>query len=901
MSAQDETQRTTAAPVHVAFTLNGTLRQVDTRPGESLLEVLRERCGITSLKDGCSPQGQCGCCLALVDGQAKTTCAMPATAAEGKAVLTLEGVSPEERRMISGAFAAAAGLQCGFCIPGIALRAKHLTDHNPAPSRDEIARAIDAHLCRCTGYVKIVDAIELLARAKRGEAIPAPGTDGRVGRPLARVGAAESALGTRPYVNDLARPGTLHGALTLSPHPRARVRRIDTARAKALPGVRAVLTAADVPGQRWYGLLHNDWPGFVAEGEEVRCVGDVLAAVAADDRHTARAAARLVDVDYEVLPPVLDPKASLAPGASRVNPAHENLLERSVIRHGDVDAALAASAHVVRGTWATQRIEHLFLEPESALAEPLPDGRLHLFTQGQGVFDDRRQVAGFLGVPETHVHVELVPNGGAFGGKEDMSVQAQTALLAHVTRRPVKLTLSREESVRLHPKRHPITMHYTVGCDAEGRLTAVRARMLGDSGAYASVGGKVLERAAGHACGPYRVPAVDVESRAAYTNNPPCGAMRGFGANQAHFAIEGCLDLLAKQVGLDGWEMRWRNALDVGDVFSTGQVMEKSVGIRKTLAAVKDRYYAERGAGRAVGIACGIKNSGIGNGVEEWGKARLAVEPDGTVSLYNGYTEMGQGLLTVLVQFAVEATGLPASVFVPKVDSTFEVGCGQTTGSRATLFAGRAVLAAAEKLRADLRAGRADERTSADTVTPAEAAVLLRGLAGRVYEGDIVVRDTTALGAPVARIKTHTAYGYATQLVILDEAGRVARVVAAHDVGRVVNPLLCEGQVEGAVHMGLGYALTEELACENGMPVTHKLRELGVLRARDMPAVEVILIEEPEPEGPLGAKGVGEIGLVPTAAAVASALEAFDGVRRTTLPMRESPAARAMSVGRRAR
>jgi len=875
----------------IAFTLNGTPRQVETRDGESLLEVLRERCGITSLKDGCSPQGQCGCCLAIVDGQAKTTCAMPAEAAEGKEVLTLEGVSPEERRMISGAFAAAAGLQCGFCIPGIALRAKHLTDHNPLPSRDEIARALDVHLCRCTGYVKIVDAIELLARAKRGEAVPAPGTDGRVGQSLARVGAAAMALGARAYVDDLARPGMLHGALTLSPHPRALVRRIDTARARAVPGVRAVLTATDVPGQRWYGLLHDDWPGFVAEGEEVRCVGDVLAAVAADDRHTARAAARLVEVEYGILPPVLDPERALAPDAPRVNPAHENLLSRSVIRRGDVDAALAASTHVVSGTWATQRIEHLFLEPESALAEPLPDGRLHLFTQGQGVFDDRRQVAGFLGVTEDRIHVELVPNGGAFGGKEDMSVQAQTALLAYVTRRPVKLTLSREESVRLHPKRHPITMHYTVGCDAEGRLTAVRARMLGDSGAYASVGGKVLERAAGHACGPYRVPAVDVESKAVYTNNPPCGAMRGFGANQAHFAMEGCLDLLAKKVGVDGWEMRWRNALDVGDVFTTGQVMEKSVGIRKTLAAVKDRYYAERGAGRAVGIACAIKNSGIGNGVEEWGKVRLVVEADGTVSLYNGYTEMGQGLLTVLVQFAVEVTGLPASVFVPKVDSTFDLGCGQTTGSRATLFSGRAAMEAAAGLRADLDAARA--------AVGSDAAQLLRGLAGRVYAGDIVVRDTTALGAPVEKIKTHTAYGYATQLVILDDAGRVARVVAAHDVGRVVNPLLCEGQVEGAVHMGLGYALTEELACENGMPVTHKLRELGVLRARDMPVVEVILIEEPEPEGPMGAKGVGEIGLVPTAAAVASALEAFDGVRRTTLPMRESPAARAMSVGRR--
>ena len=336
----------------------------------------------------------------------------------------------------------------------------------------------------------------------------------------------------------------------------------------------------------------------MAEGEEVRCVGDVLAAVAAVDRHTARAAAALVEVEYEVLPPVLDPLDVASRRARRRSTRDTRTCCRArAIRRGDADAALAASAHVVRGTWQTQRIEHLYLEPESALAEPLPDGRLHLYTQGQGIFDDRRQVAAFLGRSEDDLFVELVPNGGAFGGKEDMSVQAQTALLAQVTGRAVKLTLSREESIRLHPKRHPIRMDYTVGCDADGRLTAVKARMIGDSGAYASVGAKVLERAAGHACGPYRVPHVDIESIAAYTNNPPCGAMRGFGANQAHFAIEGCMDLLAEKAGLDRWEIRWRNALEVGDVFSTGQVLEKSVGIKKTLVAVKPHYDRARGRG----------------------------------------------------------------------------------------------------------------------------------------------------------------------------------------------------------------------------------------------------------------------------------------------------------------
>jgi len=380
------------------------------------------------------------------------------------------------------------------------------------------------------------------------------------------------------------------------------------------------------------------------------------------------------------------------------------------------------------------------------------------------------------------------------------------------------------------------------------------------------------------------VPVVDVEAVAATTNNPPCGAMRGFGANQSNFAMEACVDMLAEKTGISAWEIRWRNALDVGGRFSSGQVLEKSVGLKQTLLAVKAEYEEHLAAGRAVGIACGIKNTGIGNGAVEWGKARLVVEYNGTVSLYNGYTEMGQGLLTVLTQCAVEVTGLPARLFRPKVDSTFALGCGQTTGSRATLFGGRAVADAAAKLRAALDEGNTIE-----------------GLRGEVFAADVKIDDTNSPDDEVENPKTHTSFGFATQLCLLDDDGRVTRFVAAHDVGRAVNPALCEGQIEGAVHMGLGYALSENLACEDGWPETYKLRELGVLRARDMPEVEVILIEDPEPEGPFGAKGVGEIGLVPTAAAVAGALARFDGERRYSLPMKDSPAGRAISVGRKPR
>jgi selenium-dependent xanthine dehydrogenase len=866
----------------VRFQLNGEPREASVREGDSALELLRGTFKCTSAKEACAPQGQCGACLALIDGKPKNACVVPAEKLEGSTVLTLEGVSAEERKLFSDAFQAAAGLQCGFCTPGLALRVKWLTDRDRLMSRDEIAKAIDGHLCRCTGYVKIIDAIEMVFAAKRGGPYPTPVTEGAVGARLARYRGAELALGTRPFVADLDAPGLLHGAVALSRHPRARIVRIDTTKARALPGVVAVATAKDVPGDRWVGIIYKDWPCFVAEGEEARYVGDVLAAVAAESPRIAREAAALVEVDYEPLEAVLDPAEAIRPGAPRVNPKHDNVLSVTKLGRGDVDAALAASAHVVSGRWQTQRIEHLFLETESALAVPQPDGRLHLYSQGQGIFDDRRQVAAVLGEPEDRVFVELVPNGGAFGGKEDMSIQAQTALLARLTGRPVRLVLSREESIRMHPKRHPITMDYTVGCDAEGRLTAAKVRLLGDSGAYASVGGKVLERAAGHCCGPYRMPALDVEAIAAYTNNPPCGAMRGFGVNQTSFAIEGCLDLLAAKVGIDGWEMRWRNALRVGDTFTSGQILEKSVGLERTLLAVKDAYYAARAEGRAVGVACGVKNSGIGNGAREMGLCRLVVESDGKVAIQAGFTEMGQGLLTILIQCAAEVTGLPAGAFHARVDTRFELGAGQTTGSRATLLAGRAAADAATKLRADLDRG-----------------CTLGDLAGREYGGEVVIDDTTAPGQTKnGKVKTHTAFGWATQVVVLDEKGALSRVVAAHDVGRALNPQQCEGQIEGAVHMGLGYALTEELPCKDGMPVTFELRRIGVLRAQHMPKVDVILVEDPEPEGPFGAKGVGEIGLVPTAGAVAAALEAFDGVRRTRLPMKDSSAARAINVGR---
>jgi xanthine dehydrogenase molybdenum-binding subunit len=869
----------------VAFTLNGKQVTVGFDDGETLLDVLRDRLDLTAAKDGCS-QGTCGSCTVLVDGRPALACLKPPAQVAGREVVTLEGLPERQRQLLARAFVQEGAVQCGFCTPGLVMRAASLLERGKALDRTAVTKALDAHVCRCTGYLRVADAIASAGEAWRDGTDELPGTPRRhdffgelrnrqragsasvhgVGASLPRYRGVECALGEKPFVADLAVPGMLHGAMVLATHPRVRVLAIDPAPALALPGVVRVLTAADVPGQRHVGLIVKDWPVFVAVGETTRCVGDVLALVVADTARRARAAAAAVRVEVEVLKPVCDPVAALAPDAPAIHPGG-NLLEVCAFSRGDVDAALAASAHVVERRFRTQRIEHAFLEPEACLAVPQGAG-VKVFSQGQGVHDDQLQIAAVLGVPRQAVEVELVSNGGAFGGKEDLSIQAQTALAAFVIGRPVKLVLTREQSILLHPKRHPLTMDYTVGCDAEGRLTAVRARIVGDTGAYASVGTKVLERAAGHSCGPYRVANVDIAAKTVYTNNPPSGAMRGFGVPQTAFAIESVLNLLAEKLGLDGYDIRERNVLDPGDRFATGQIMTGSCGVRATLERVRDVYKSARRAG----IACGIKNTGIGNGMADIGRVLLRVRPGGRLEVLTGYTEMGQGLYTVLQQVVSEETGLDPAIMAVATRSQLAVECGMTTASRATALATAAARQAAQRLAAEL------------------AGASLEGLAGREYRGEYVCDFTVAPGTQVDNPVTHVTFGYATQVVILDDEGRIAKVVAAHDVGRAINPLACVQQIEGAVHMGLGYALSEELPCDDGRPRSLRLRDLGLLPASRMPEVEVILLEVPDEVGGYGSKGVGEVGMVPTAAAVAGALAALDGVHRTELPMRDAPA-----------
>lgn len=872
-----------AADAAVTFTLNGqSVSVAGNHP--HLLSALREELDVTSVKDGCSPTGQCGCCTVHLDGKAQVSCQLSLEKVAGREVLTLDGVDTEERQRYADAFGACGGLQCGFCIPGIVMRAKSQVDKKgSALTAEAMSRHLGGNLCRCTGYVKVLEAIEMVAKATDDAADSETGTivqlerAGTVGGRGVKYEAAELTLGDRNYVDDIRVDGLLHASLYLTDHARADITSINTEVAKQAEGVVGVYTAADIPGDLKVGIIHTDWPVMIPLGGRTSYAGDVIAIVVADTRINSRAAVELVEVGYEIHQPFTDPKVAVASDENAVWGLDGNILSITEFERGNVEEALAASAHVVNETFHTQRIEHAFLEPESTLAIPAgdldsEDRSLFVYSGGQGVWDDRNQIAAVLGIERSDVTVELVSNGGAFGGKEDMSNQAQTALAAWLTGSPVKCTLSREESFRIHAKRHPIEMELWAGCDEQGQLTGLRFNAIGDSGPYASVGMKVLERAAGHASGPYRWDAVAVNAVAARTNNPVCGAFRGFGANQAQFATEGCLDRLAELVGISGWDIRKRNVVHPGDVWGPGQIMDDGcLGAEACLDEVKPYYDEAVAAGEAVGLALGLKNSGLGNGFKEITKACIRFEEDGSVSVWHGWTEMGQGVHTVALQVAAQELGIDPNRISVRVDTKRELGLGQTTGSRGTLMGAGSVKAAAESALAG------DCEVGVD------------------YIGEYRVDWTTKLGDPdVETPLIHSTFSYASQMMVANrDKGTIERVVAVHDVGQAVNPLLCEGQVEGAVHMGLGYALSEEFPtdAETGFPTNMSLRSLDIIRAKDVPDIKVVLVEAPQPDAPYGIKGVGEIGLVPTAPAVAAALYEVDGRRRRILPLKNDVAA----------
>jgi selenium-dependent xanthine dehydrogenase len=834
----------------------------------NLLDFLRDGLRLTSVKDGCS-EGACGACMVLVDGKAARACLFTAAKLDGRRVVTVEGLSRREQDVFAWAFAEAGAVQCGFCIPGMVISAKGLLLANPDPAPAAVRKAIHGNVCRCTGYVKIEQAILLAARYLR-EDLPVPcgapqpcGLGARMQRPDARP----KVLGTGVYVNDMQAPGMLHGAALRAPRPRVRIKAIDTSAAEAAPGVVRVLTARDVPGERFQGHIVPDWPALIAEGEETRYVGDALALVAAGTLAQARAAAALVQVEYEELPPLLTPRSALEEGAPRLHPGG-NLLARTELVRGDAEAAIAAAAFVSHHVFRTPPTEHAYLEPECALAVPETDGTLTVYTGTQSIYDDHHGIVGVLGVPKDRVKVVSALVGGGFGGKEDLSVQHHAALLAWCSGRPVKMVLARQESIRVHPKRHAMEMEFTVACDAEGRLTAMKGTLLADTGAYASLGGPVLERACTHAGGPYKIPNVAILGLAVYTNNPPGGAFRGFGVTQSCFAMESCLNDLAARLGMSPWELRFRNAVEAGDVLPNGQVADPDTALKATLLAVREAFESRPDAG----IACCLKNAGIGVGLSDIGRVRIRVER-GRAVVYTSAACIGQGLAAVLTQIVGETTGLgPDRIEVAVPDTATSPDGGTTTASRQTVFNGEAARLAAQDLRKDLDVS------------------FLDALEGREYYREFSF-VTDPFGSAKPNPVSHIAYSYATQVVFLDEAGKVEQVIAAHDLGRVVNPVSVEGQIEGGVVMGLGYALTEDYPLRDGEP-TAKFGTLGLFRATQVPRIASILVQA-EPGGvAYGAKGVGEIVTVPTAPAVANAYFRRDGTFRTELPLRDTPYSR---------
>ena len=844
------------------FTLNQN--DVTVAADKNLLEYLREDARLISVKDGCA-EGVCGSCSVLVDGKAWRACKLTVAKVQGKAVTTLEGLPAREKEIYSWAFGEVGAVQCGFCMPGVVISAKSLLDQNPTPTSAEIKSGLRYNLCRCTGYLKIERAIQLAAKALRdGETFSAEGSTAKVGARMVRVDSEEKLLGTGEFVDDMKVPGMLYGAALRAKFPRARVKKIDISAAQACTGVEVVLTAKDVPGERLLGHIVHDWPVMIAEGEETHYVGDALVVLAATTQETARKALELIRVEYEERTPLLSPEAAMAEGVPRIHPKG-NLLSETIMKRGDVDKAIAEAKHVVTQHYSTPRQEHAFLEPESALAIPMQCGSLTVYTGGQGVYDDRQGIMEMLGLPEDKVRVISKYVGGGFGGKEDLSVQHHAALLAWHSKKPVKLTFSREESFRVHPKRHPMEMEFTTACDERGKITAVRARIVADTGAYASLGGPVLQRACTHAAGPYQIENVDVVGRAFYTNNIPSGAFRGFGVTQTCFAGESNLNLLAAELGISPWEIRFRNAIEPGGVLSNGQIADAGTALKETLLAVKDVYDANPGAG----IACSFKNSGKGVGVHDVGRVKLIVE-NGVVVICTSAACMGQGLATVILQIVGETAGLARSALrVHEPDTMVTPDSGTSTASRQTLITGEASRRAACVLKREL-----DNHSLAE-------------LEGREFYAEYdCITDPMTSNKP-NRV-SHVAYGYATHVVILGNDGKVQKIVAAHDVGKAINPNGVEGQIEGGVVMGLGFALTEDFPLLNGAP-TVTLGTLGLMRAAQVPEIVCHLIEKNSPDLAYGAKGVGEIVMLTTAPAVAGAYFNRDGKFRNSLPLKDTP------------
>ena len=847
------------------FSVNGKTYTVT--ENVSLMRFLRDELRLTSVKDGCS-EGACGTCTVIIDGKAVKACVQKISNLGGKSVITAEGLSEREKQVYSYAFSEAGAVQCGFCIPGMVMCAKALIDKNPSPSPEDVKYAIKNNLCRCTGYKKIEGAILLAAEIIReNREITKPVSTGLLGESMNRVDASAKALGEAKYADDFYMDGMVYGSALRSEYPRAEILSIDKSEAESMDGVLCVMTAEDIPGTQKVGHLKRDWDVIVPVGKTTHYLGDAVALVAAETPEILEKAKKAIKVEYKPLDGVFSPAEAMKDGAPLV---HEdgNLLSEEHLVRGDAEKVISESRYSVTNHYSLPFTEHAFMETECAVAFP-EDGGIHIISGDQGIYQTQRECSDALGLPPEKVRVSAAMVGGGFGGKEDMSVQHHAALLAQKTGRPVKVKLTRQESILVHPKRHAMEIDLTTACDENGKLTAMKAVIISDTGAYASLGGPVLQRACTHAAGPYNYQNIDITGRAYYTNNPPAGAFRGFGVPQSCFATECNLNQLAEMAGLTPFEIRYINAVRPGDTLPNGQIADENTAMVETLEAVREICEKNPKAG----IACAIKNSGLGVGVPDTGRCRITVK-DGKVHVTSSAACIGQGMGTVQIQMLCEAAGLtPDMVIYDTPDTKYSPNAGNTTASRQTLFTGEAVVRAASLLREAL-----DKEGS------------LSALNGREFYGEYT-GVTDKMGSPKEHPVSHVAYSYATQVVELNDDGTIKRVVAAHDVGTPVNPKALEGQIEGGVVMSLGYALTESFPLEQGRPLA-KLGTLGLFRADKTPDVVPIIIDRRMNGPAFGAKGIGEISSIPTAPAVQLAYYNRDGKFRTRLPLEDTPYSR---------
>ncbi len=852
------------------FVVNG--KTVKTDKKQSLLRFLRDELHMTSVKDGCS-QGACGACTVIIDGVTCKACVPTTDRLEGKHVLTVEGLSEWESQVFTYAYGEAGAVQCGFCIPGMVMCTKALLDVNPDPTEDEIKYALRNNYCRCTGYVKIIAAVKLSAKILREGRIPEKSADDwKVGSRVHRLDVEEKVLGYGKYPDDFYKENMCYGSALRSKYPRARVLSIDTSKAKALPGVAAVLTAEDIPGENKIGHLKHDQYTLIPVGGLTHYLGDAVALVAAEDMETVEKAKKLIKVEYEVLPMVHNIKEAAAADAPKVFDEEEsNVQAYKHVSRGNAAEAIRNAKHVITQHFETPWTEHAFLEPECAVAYIDEDGDVMVISTDQDAYCTYRECSLMLGTDKVKAENALV--GGGFGGKEDMTVQHHAALLAHHTRRPVKVRLTRAESLLIHPKRHHFVMNFTMGCDENGKILGVKAKVASDTGAFASLGGPVLERACTHAAGPYAYENFEIEGTAYYTNNPPAGAFRGFGVTQTCFATETLLNMMADEIGITPWEIRYRNAIRPGGVLPNGQIVDESTGLVETLEAVKEQYDSARAAGKPIGLACAMKNAGVGVGIPDTGRVKLIIEEDHKLHIYAGASCIGQGLGTVLVQMVVSSTDLKRGDIVYERSNTWIApDSGTTSGSRQTLITGEACMRACRKL----MEAKTDGKTLAD-------------LEGQEFYGEYLAK-TDPLGADVPNPVSHVAYGYATQMCILDaKTGKIEKMVAAHDVGKAVNPLSCEGQIEGGVVMSMGFALREKYPIDENCKPIEKFGALGLFRAHEIPEIEAIVIDKPGLDVAYGAIGIGEITSIPTAPAITDAYYRLDGERRYSLPISGTP------------